>query len=309
MSDGRFAPSPTGDLHLGNLRTALLAWLSARSSSSRFLLRMEDLDLSSVRGSFYDRQADDLRSLGLFWDGEITRQSDRRDLYRDAIATLERLGVTYPCYCSRRDIREAAVAPHDDAPDRAYPGTCRELTAAQRAEREAAGRPPALRVRADGARRGFVDRVCGPVEGFVDDVVIRRNDGTPAYNLAVIVDDVDQGVGEVVRGDDLLSSTPRQLHLAALLGLTPPTFAHVPLVLAPSGDRLAKRDGAVTLPERVARGDRVGDVLTMLVRSVPTITGHGPVEPADLPALAVGFDLAAVGREPWTIDPSVLEAP
>jgi glutamyl-tRNA synthetase len=306
MSDGRFAPSPTGDLHLGNLRTALLAWLSARASGSRFLLRMEDLDLSSVRGSFYERQADDLRALGLDWDGAIKRQSDRRDLYRDAIDTLVRLGVTYPCYCSRRDIREAAAAPHGDSPDRAYPGTCRELSVAQRLAREAEGRPPALRVRADGVRRAFVDRVCGPVEGLVDDVVIRRNDGTPAYNLSVIVDDVEQGIGEVVRGDDLLSSTPRQLHLAALLGLAPPTFAHVPLVLAPSGDRLAKRDGAVTLAERLARGDAVGDVLTMLVASVPAIGAAEPVEPGDLPALAQGFDLARVGREPWVIDPALL---
>src|SRR5919205_4146247 len=142
--DGRFAPSPTGTLHLGNLRTALLAWLFARSRDARFLVRMEDLDAGRVRERYYDEQLHDLAALGVDWDGPVVRQSERLDLYADALARLD----TYPCFCTRAEIREAASAPH--GPVGAYPGTCRELTAAERAEREAAGRPPALRVRGDG---------------------------------------------------------------------------------------------------------------------------------------------------------------
>jgi glutamyl-tRNA synthetase len=225
---GRFAPSPTGDLHLGNLRTALLAWLFARSAGGRFLMRMEDLDTSRVRPGVEERQLADLAAIGIDWDGPVVRQSERLDLYAQALGQLD----TYPCFCTRAEIREAPSAPH--GPVGAYPGTCRELTAAQRAEREAAGRPPALRVRAG---------------GDVDDFVVRRGDGAFAYNLAVVVDDADMGVDQVVRGADLADSTPRQAWLGRALGLPLPEYVHVPLVLGADGARLAKRHGAVTLRE------------------------------------------------------------
>ena len=266
--DGRFAPSPTGTLHLGNLRTALLAWLFARSADARYLVRMEDLDTGRVRERFYDEQLHDLAALGLDWDGPVVRQSDRLVLYADAVDRLRADGLVYECWCTRAEIREAASAPHGDLPEGAYPGTCLRLTAAQRAEREASGRPPALRVRADAATVTFEDRLAGTVSGVVDDFVVRRNDGAYAYNLAVVVDDADQGVGEVVRGADLLDSTPRQLWLGARLGLPPPRHAHVALMLGPDGTRLAKRHGAVTLADRAALGESGDDVRAYLATTV-----------------------------------------
>jgi glutamyl-tRNA synthetase len=258
--DGRFAPSPTGTLHVGNLRTALLAWLFARSEDARHLVRMEDLDTGRVRERFYDEQLHDLAALGLDSAGRVVRQSQRIALYEEALAALRRDDVVYECWCTRAEIREAASAPHGDVPEGAYPGTCLRLTAAQRAAREASGRPPALRVRADAARVAFDDRLAGHVEGVVDDFVVRRNDGAFAYNLAVVVDDGAQGIGEVVRGSDLLDSTPRQLWLAARLGLPAPRHAHAPLMLGPDGRRLAKRHGAVTLADRAALGQSPADV-------------------------------------------------
>ena len=159
--DGRFAPSPTGPLHLGNLRTALLAWLFARSAGARFLVRVEDLDRSRVRPGMEEAQLSDLRAIGLDWDGPVVRQSERMELYEEAIARLEADGLLYPCYCTRAEIRAAASAPHGISAADRYPGTCRELTAAQRAEREAAGRPPALRVRSEDVRMAFEDRLLG----------------------------------------------------------------------------------------------------------------------------------------------------
>jgi glutamyl-tRNA synthetase len=256
-SDGRFAPSPTGPLHLGNLRTALLAWLFARSAGARFLLRVEDLDRSRVRPGIEEAQLWDLRAIGLDWDGPVVRQSERMQLYEDAIARLEAEGLLYPCYCTRAEIRAAASAPHGISAADRYPGTCRELTAAQRAEREASGRPPALRVRSEDVRIAFEDRLLGRFEEIVDDFVVRRNDGTPAYQLAVVVDDARQQIGEVVRGADLADSTPRQILLSRLLGLPEPNYAHVPLVLGPDGQRLAKRHGAVALSDRQERPDEV----------------------------------------------------
>lgn len=245
--DGRFAPSPTGHLHLGNLRTALLAWLFARSQGGAFRMRVEDLDSSRVRPGLAERQLADLAAVGLDWDGEVMRQSERIPAYEQAVAGLERAGLVYPCFCTRAEIRAAASAPHGPAPEGAYPGTCRHLDERARAALLAGGRRPALRLRADGTRVEFEDAVHGQVRMGIDDFVLRRNDEVYAYNLAVVVDDAAQGVGEVVRGDDLLSSTGRQLHLAAALGVEAPSYAHVPLVLGSDGSRLAKRHGSVTL--------------------------------------------------------------
>ena len=247
--DGRFAPSPTGTLHLGNLRTALLAWLFARSAGARFLVRMEDLDAGRVRPGSAEEQLADLAALGLDWDGEVVFQSSRLALYSSALEALRSQGRFYECFCTRAEIRAAASAPHGPLSEGAYPGTCLRLSASELAARRAAGRPPALRVHAAGPRVAFEDRLMGRNEGVVDDFVVRRNDGAPAYNLAVVVDDAAQGVGEVVRGSDLVDSTPRQLWLARALGLAAPEFAHVPLVLGADGARLAKRHGAVTLRE------------------------------------------------------------
>jgi len=276
-SDGRFAPSPTGSLHVGNLRTALLAWLFARSQSGRFLVRVEDLDAGRVRPEYETEQLADLRALGLDWDGPVVRQSERAPLYAAALERLDAQGLLYPCWCTRAEIREAASAPHGALPEGAYPGTCLRLTAAERDARRAGGRPAALRVRADGARVAFEDRVCGPVEGVVDDFVVRRNDGVCAYNLAVVVDDGEQGIAEVVRGADLLDSTPRQLWLGARLGLAAPRHAHVPLVRGPDGARLAKRHGAVTLADRARLGQSPEDVRAELAASVGLAeTGERP---------------------------------
>jgi glutamyl-tRNA synthetase len=267
-ADGRFAPSPTGTLHLGNLRTALVAWLFARSQGARFLMRMEDLDSGRVRERFHDEQLSDLAALGIDWDGPVVRQSERVALYEAALAALRDDGLVYECWCTRAEIREAASAPHGDLPEGAYPGTCLRLSAAERDQRRASGRPPALRVRAAAERVAFEDRLAGPFAGVVDDFVVRRNDGAHAYNLAVVVDDAEQGIGEVVRGLDLLDSTPRQLWLGARLGLPAPRHAHVPLVLGPDGARLAKRHGAVTLADRAALGESAEDVRSGLAASL-----------------------------------------
>jgi glutamyl-tRNA synthetase len=266
--DGRYAPSPTGPLHLGNLRTALLAWLFARSAGARFLMRIEDLDPSRSRESWVEHQLADLAALGIDWDGEPVRQSSRGALYEDALERLRAQGLVYECFCTRAEIREAASAPHGEAGP-LYPGICRDLTSAQLDERRASGRPPALRVRAGRTRVGFEDRVLGPYEGVVDDLVVRRNDGAYAYNLAVIVDDAEQGIAEVVRGADLLDATPGQLWLAERLEIEAPrSYAHVPLMLGDDGERLAKRHGAVTLEERLALGQDAAAVLADLAASV-----------------------------------------
>jgi glutamyl-tRNA synthetase len=281
-ADGRFAPSPTGTLHVGNLRTALVAWLFARSQDARYLVRMEDLDTGRVRERFYDEQLHDLAALGLDWDGPVVRQSQRIEIYEEALETLRGNGLIYECWCTRAEIREAASAPHGELPEGAYPGTCRGLTAAERAEREASGRPPALRVDAGAARIAFEDRLAGHVEGVVDDFVVRRNDGAFAYNLAVVVDDGAQGIGEVVRGADLLDSAPRQLWLGAQLGIPAPRHAHVALMLGPDGARLAKRHGAVTLADRAALGQSADDVRDELAASLQLCARGERLTPAEL---------------------------
>jgi glutamyl-tRNA synthetase len=208
-------------------------------------------------------------------------------LYAEALGSLESAGLVYPCWCTRAEIREAASAAHGPLPEGAYPGTCLSLSAAERAEREASGRPAALRLRADGARVSFVDRVLGQQAGVVDDFVLRRGDGTFAYNLAVVVDDADQGVAEVVRGADLAESAPRQLLLARLLGLPDVAYAHVPLVLGEDGARLTKRHGGVTLRD-VAPADAVAWMAASL--------GLRPATTAS--DLVAGFDVAGIPREP-----------
>jgi glutamyl-tRNA synthetase len=302
---GRFAPSPTGTLHLGNLRTALVAWLSARSQGGRFLIRFEDLDTVTSSRDHEDRQLADLAEFGLDWDGEVVRQSERFHLYDDAIQVLSSMERVYECFCTRREIREAISAPHADAPDGAYPGTCRSLAPAERADRILGGRAPAWRLRTSGERFEFDDRCAGRYSGGVDDVVLRRNDGVPAYNLAVVVDDHAQGVTEVVRGDDLLTSTPRQMLLGQLLGYAAPRYAHVPLVMSLNGERLAKRHGAVTLGELADAGLGPRKVCGLLAVSLGLTIDAAPVRPADL---VERYSTALLSRQPWTCDPAALIA-
>ncbi|MGV9859325.1 tRNA glutamyl-Q(34) synthetase GluQRS [Gordonia sp. NPDC003425] len=291
---GRFAPSPSGELHVGNLRTALLSWLFARTTGRRFLLRMENLDRTAVGA---DRgQIDDLHALGVEWDPPVIYQSDRLDHYRAVIDGLRARGRTFECFCTRREILEAPSAPH--TPPGAYPGTCRHLTDTQRAEKRASGRAPATRIITDVTEFAVTDALHGEYVGAVDDFVIERGDGTPAYNLAVVVDDAEQGIDQVVRGDDLLSSAPRQAYLCTLLGHRPPIYAHVPMVLNENHIRLSKRDGAVTLTDLAARGVDAASVLDHIAVSLGLAARSERVAPADLVAR---FDPATLPREPWIL--------
>lgn len=280
---GRFAPSPSADLHIGNLRTAVLAWLFARTTGRRFLIRVEDLD-DRTHDDIARRQLADLAAIGIIWDGEPQWQSAHPERYDAVIDGLTGRGLTYECYCSRKEILTAPRAPH--APEGAYPGTCRDLDDAQRAARRA-GRPPALRLRSGVGEFTVHDLLHGDYTGVVDDMVLRRGDGVAAYNLAVVVDDAASGVDQVVRGDDLLASSPRQAYLASLLGHPQPVYAHVPLALNADGKRLAKRDGAVTLAELGPR------------RALALIAESLGMPASDLAELAARFDPAALPREPW----------
>ena len=285
---GRFAPSPSADLHIGNLRTAVLAWLFARSTGRRFLLRVEDLD-DRTSDDVAARQVGDLAEIGLTWDAPPEFQTAHAARYDAAIDELTARGLVYECYCSRRDILQAPRAPH--APEGAYPGTCRDMTETERAHRRSSGRPPALRLRAAVAEYTVDDAIHGPYTGVVDDLVLRRGDGVPAYNLAVVVDDAAQGIDQVVRGDDLLSSSPRQAYLARLLGYPEPTYAHVALVLNEDGARLAKRDGAVTLAE-------IG--VDRALAQIASSLGYSAATPEQM---LTQFKPAALPREPWIYRP------
>ena len=279
---GRFAPSPTGALHLGNLRTALAAYASVQARGGTFLIRFEDLDLHNANMANAQQQLDDLAAIGVITANTAVVQSERFALYHDAIQLLTDQGLTFECFCTRKEILEAAQAPHGGQV--MYPGTCRKLTETERSERRNV-RLGALRLRADGASETFTDYIHGTVTGVVDDVVLRRNDGVPSYNIAVVVDDALQGITEVVRGDDLLEVTANQVHLQKLLGYNTPAYGHVPLVLGDDGERLAKRHGAVTLKDLEAQGMSAAEVQGMLWASL----GQSSDE----------FSWDAVPRQPW----------
>lgn len=281
---GRFAPSPSADLHIGNLRTAILAWLFARSTGRRFLVRVEDLD-DRTFAEVAARQLADLAAIGLTWDEPPEYQHTHQDRYTTVIAGLIERGLVYECYCSRRDILSAPRAPH--APEGAYPGTCRNLPPG----RTRGDRPPALRLRSDTSQYTVTDLLHGRYTGVVDDFVLLRGDGVAAYNLAVVVDDAAQGIDQVVRGDDLLSSSPRQAYLASLLDYPVPVYAHVPLVLNTDGKRLAKRDGAVTLAE-------VG-----VQRALAQIAGSLGFVADTVADMLTEFDPGALPTEPWFYRP------
>ena len=268
---GRFAPSPSGRIHLGNILCCLLAWLSVRQQGGQVVLRIEDLDTARCPRRYADQMEEDLRWLGLDWDQGPTvggpdgpyYQSGRTALYEAALDKLEKMDLVYPCFCTRAELH-AASAPHREDGQVVYAGTCRHLTAAEAAEK-AKRRAPALRLRVPEETWSFTDGHMGPYREDLardcGDFLLRRSDGMFAYQLAVVVDDAAMGVTEVVRGADLLDSTPRQLYLYHLLGLTPPKFLHFPLLLASDGRRLSKRDadaGLDTLRDRLTAAEVLG---------------------------------------------------
>ncbi|HEX5051575.1 MAG TPA: tRNA glutamyl-Q(34) synthetase GluQRS [Planctomycetota bacterium] len=294
---GRLAPSPTGALHLGNARTFLLAWLSIRSRGGTLPLRIEDIDGPRVKSGAAAQVIEDLRWLGLDWDGEPVLQSERLPLYAEAAARLVARGLAYPCVCTRREVEEAASAPHesgDDGP--VYPGTCRGRFPDLASARAATGREPALRFRVDVDAVPFVDGFAGARPGRVaGDFVVQKRDGEPAYQLAVVVDDAAQGVTEVVRAEDLLPSTPRQLLLYRALGLVPPRFVHVPLVVGADGLRLAKRHGDTSLRFLREQGVAADAIVGFLAASCALRPVGQRCRPSDLLA---DFDWQRVPHAP-----------
>lgn len=239
---GRFAPSPSGRMHLGNVFSALMAWLSVRSAGGTMVLRIEDLDPDRCRPEYAEQMKDDLRWLGLDWDVEQTPQSHRTEAYRERFERLREMGLVYPCYCSRGELH-AASAPHASDGNVIYAGTCRDLTEKERAAKT---RRPAWRLIVPDEEIAFHDGLQGEYRENLarecGDFIIRRSDGVYAYQLAVVTDDAEAGVTQIVRGCDLLSSTPRQIYLQRLLGLPTPKYYHVPLLVAPDGRRLSKRE-------------------------------------------------------------------
>ncbi len=278
----------------------MLAWLFARSSGGGFIVRMEDLDPVTSSKHKANQQLADLAAIGLDWDGEVVFQSDRFPLYDATIERLEAGNLTYPCFCTRREIADAIAAPHGLTAESRYPGTCRHLSAEFLRERISAGRKYAIRLRVDQPELSIEvrDQIAGLFVGRPDDIVLRRNDGMPAYNLAVVVDDELQGIEHVVRGDDLLSSSPSQMVLGSILRFRRLSYAHIPLTIGPTGQRLAKRDGAVTLEDLRSNGQSASDVCALLGASL-ALCRHG--ETVTTETLLARFDPAVIPRDPWVI--------
>ncbi|WP_337101907.1 tRNA glutamyl-Q(34) synthetase GluQRS [Paenibacillus sp. YIM B09110] len=290
---GRFAPTPSGLMHIGNARTALLSWLQVRSAGGTFIMRMEDVDTSRSRAELAELALEDLRWLGLDWDegpdvGGPHRpytQSERLGMYEAALAKLEEAGRLYPCFCSRAELAAVASAPHglgSEGP--AYPGTCRCLSPAQRAERGLL-KQPSLRFAVDEQPVGFDDGIAGPQHfppGAGGDFIVKRADGLFSYQLAVVVDDAEMGITDVLRGADLLDSTPRQLQLYEALGLQSPRFTHVPLLFGTDGKRLAKRHGSISLAALRESGTAPEKVIGWLASVSGLIDKPEPVRASEL---------------------------
>ena len=298
---GRFAPTPSGRMHLGNVFAALLAWLSVRSRDGEMVLRMEDLDTQRTSADFAQVLREDLMWLGLDYDRETPAQSLRTEAYDEAFRILEEKGLIYPCYCTRSQLH-SVNAPHLSDGTYVYPGTCRGLTAQQRS---AFGRKPAWRVRVPEKVWSFTDRVQGAyslnLSTECGDMVVRRADGVYVYQLAVTVDDGAAGVTEVTRGMDLLSSAPRQMYLQELLGLPHPEYAHVPMLLAPDGRRLSKRDRDLDLGE-LRRRVTPEQLIGTLAYAAGIIERLEPVSAAEL---AQGFSWEKVKGESLYLDASI----
>ena len=263
---GRFAPTPSGRMHLGNVFSALMAWASVRSQNGSLILRIEDLDIRAHNPQYTSYLLDDLQWLGLDWDRGPFYQSKRTELYQEAFLDLRQQGLLYPCFCSRADLH-AAQAPHASDGTYIYAGTCSNLSQSER-EELSKHKIPATRMRVSNKSYTFEDKVYGPISQNLaescGDFIVQRADGVFAYQLAVVVDDADMGITEVVRGSDLLSSTPRQLYLQDTLGLSHPTYAHLPLLVAPDGRRLSKRDRDLDLGVLRAQGKTPEEILGFL---------------------------------------------
>lgn len=303
VESGRFAPSPSGRMHLGNALSAMLAWLSAKHQGGEILLRIEDLDPARSKAEYAQGIMDDFRWLGLLWDRRATDQSKRGEAYAAALRQLEQMDLIYPCYCSR-DQLHAASAPHASDGRVIYAGTCRNLTPEQRA---AMTKKPALRICLPDREISFQDGLQGKVamnlQREFGDIILRRADGVAAYQLAVVVDDGTEGVTEVVRGRDLLTSTPVQLYLYELLELTPPRFYHVPMLLAPDGRRLSKRDRDLDfgyLRQHFSPEEIIG-----LLAHLAGLTERW--EPVSARELACDFSWSRVKQSDIILDPKLLE--
>ena len=299
---GRLAPSPSGRLHLGHARTFVLAWMHVRSRAGELLLRLEDLDATRCRPEFASDVQRDLEWLGLDWDGPVILQSSRRDALSAAARALEERGFAYACACTRADLRSATTAPQRGVEEIRYPGTCRS-----RAAEELAGRARALRFRVPEGRLRFVDGIAGEqcfdVGAEVGDFVIANRAGLPSYQLAVVVDDAAQGVNEVFRGDDLLSSTPRQLLLFRALGLPEPRWFHAPLVLDAAGRRLAKRADDLSLAALREQGVDP----RAIIQWVMTSSGFAAEGRMTAREAARCFELARLPREPVLLTQETIE--
>lgn len=282
---GRLAPSPTGHIHLGNAWSFWAAWLAAKSRGGSCVLRLEDIDPARAKPEYTGALLRDLSWLGISWDNEpgpLFRQSERADAYDGALELLRAKGVVYPCYCTRKELRDIAGAPHVDDAGAPYPGLCRTLTKEQRAAKEAEGRRHSLRLFCPlEVPWHFTDRIVGEMCMTLGecggDFALRRSDGVYAYQLAVVVDDIAMGVTQVVRGNDILASTPRQLYLYSLLGASPPEYAHLPLVADADGERLAKRHAALTLATLRDAGVRAETLLGWLATASGLREAYAPM--------------------------------
>lgn len=300
---GRFAPTPSGRMHLGNLFCSLLAWLAAKKEGGRVVLRMEDLDQLRTSSVYAEQAEADLKFLGLFWDegGSLGGphapydQGSRSPYYQELLGRLEALGLVYPCFCSRAELH-AANAPHASDGEVVYAGTCRGLTREEIVEKSRK-RPPALRLKVPAEKVAFVDGHYGLVEqdlaAACGDFILRRSDGVFAYQLAVVADDAAMGVTQVVRGRDLLSSAPRQLYLYRLLGFPEPAFAHAPLLLAPDGRRLSKRDRDVSLEALEEKGLTGPEIVGRLAFLAGLLDRPEAAQPQDL------LPVFAWDKVPW----------
>jgi glutamyl-tRNA synthetase len=301
---GRLAPSPTGAQHLGNARTYLIAWLAARSRGGKVILRIEDIDSPRVKPGAAEQTCDDLRWLGLDWDEEPIVQTRRLALYEEALRRLQAKELVYPCTCTRKDVEQAASAPHAEHEGPAYPGTCSRRTVADAAHIR---QPYAWRFRIGPESPAFDDGFRGTTQidlrRIGGDFVVWKSSDTPAYQLAVVVDDAAQGITEVIRGDDLIPSTPRQLLIYQALELKPPRFTHVPLVVGPDGRRLAKRHGDTRLSSLRAARVQPQMLLGLLAWSCGWLETVRPIMARDLVPL---FRLDAIPRHPLVLTPELL---